>query len=170
MPFAFCPECGTPLESRRLKELEPERATCPKCDFVHYDSPSIAVGGIFETDGGIVLLQRGIEPGYGEWVFPGGYVDRGESVEEAVVRETREEVGADVVIERLLNVYSYRRRGLVIVVYETRHLAGEIRALDEALDARTFPPDRIPWAALAFPSTRQALAEYLLRRGLVAAS
>lgn len=163
MTFQFCPLCATPLQHVQLKHGEPPRDACPACDFVHYDQPAVAVGGIFRLDGRVALLRRGIEPGYGAWVFPGGYVDRGESLEEAVVRETREEVGIDVRVERLLNIFSYRRRGLIIAVYETVHLAGTLQALDESLEVATFAPDDIPWADLAFPSTRHAIAEYILR-------
>jgi mutator protein MutT len=166
MRYAFCPVCSGQLTIRRFKDTEPERMACTRCEFIHYDAPSIAVGGILAIDGGIVLLRRAIDPGYGEWVFPGGYVDRGETVEEAVVRETREEVGVTVRVDSLLNVYSYRRSGLVIIVYETSRVQGEVSALDEALDARVFAPTEIPWNALAFPSTRQALAEYLMKRGI----
>ncbi len=166
MTFTYCPLCATPLEHVQLKVGEPPRDACPACDFVHYDQPAIAVGGIFQIDGRVALLRRGIEPGYGDWVFPGGYVDRGESLEEAVVRETREEVGVDVRVDGLLNIFSYRRRGLIIAVYETSFVAGSLRALDESLEVATFAPRDIPWAQLAFPSTRHAIAEYLLRRGL----
>jgi ADP-ribose pyrophosphatase YjhB (NUDIX family) len=162
MTYRFCPACGTALAARRFKDFEPDRLACSRCDFVHYDAPAVAVGGIFTMDGGVVLLRRGIEPGYGAWVFPGGYVDRGESAEEAVVRETLEEVGVSVRVERLLNVYSYRRRGLIIIVFRTVYVGGDLHALDESLEVRTFPRADIPWGELAFPSTRHALGDYLL--------
>ena len=164
MNYQYCPLCAAPLAPVQFKPGEPPRTACPACEFVHYDQPSIAVGGIFRIDGEVALLRRAIEPGYGLWVFPGGYVDRGESLEEAVVRETREEVGIDVRVDRLLNVYSYRKRALIIAVYETTYVAGTLQALDEALAVETFALDALPWAELAFPSTRHALAEYILRR------
>ncbi len=162
MTYRYCPACAAPLAARRFKPFEPDRLACTACDFVHYDGPSVAVGGIFTLDGGVVLLRRAIDPGYGAWVFPGGYVDRGESAEEAVVRETREEVGVCVRVDRLLNVYSYRRRGLIIIVYRTTYVGGRLHARDESLDVRSFGRDDIPWNDLAFPSTRHALGDYLL--------
>ena len=108
--YRFCPRCGMSLESRLLKAGEPERLVCIGCEFVFYLDPKVAVGTIIENDqGDILLVRRAIEPGYGKWVFPGGYVDRGEEVQAAAVREALEESGLSVRLERLIDVYSYRR-------------------------------------------------------------
>jgi NADH pyrophosphatase NudC (nudix superfamily) len=91
--YRFCPVCGSPLEPRVLKITEPKRLVCTNtsCGFVFYLDPKIAVGTIIRAGDRIVLVKRAIEPGYGKWVFPGGYVDRGEEVTLAAVREAREE-------------------------------------------------------------------------------
>ena len=106
--YRFCPHCGGPLASRLLKAGEPERLVCTACGFVFYVDPKLAVGTIIaDGDGRIVLVRRAIEPGYGKWVFPGGYVDRGEEVRAAAIREAREECGLHVELVELLNVYSF---------------------------------------------------------------
>ena len=106
--YRFCPRCGGELERRLLKSTEPERLVCLRCAFVFYLDPKIAVGTIIRTsDGRIVLVRRAIDPGYGKWVFPGGYVDRGEPLTTAAVREAREECGLDVRLDGLVNIYSY---------------------------------------------------------------
>src|SRR4051812_38318481 len=106
--FRFCPRCGQPLARRTLKPGDPERLVCASCGFVFYLDPKIAVGTIIDTgDGRIVMVKRAIEPGYGKWVFPGGYVDRGEPLQAAARREAREECGLDVRLDGLVNVYSY---------------------------------------------------------------
>ena len=87
MEYSFCPKCGGALESKVLKAFEPTRLVCSRCRFVFFLDPKVAAGALFKLDGSIVLLQRGIEPSYGKWVFPGGYVDRGETVEGAAIRE-----------------------------------------------------------------------------------
>jgi ADP-ribose pyrophosphatase YjhB (NUDIX family) len=163
MSFRFCPQCGSALTARQIKANEAERLACPACDFVLFVDPKIAAGCIVELDGGIVLLRRAIEPGYGKWVFPGGYVDRGERVEDAAARETREESNLEVRITALLDVYSYAGRPVVVVVYTAECIGGCFAAADEALEARLFPPDSIPWNDLAFPSTFDALRDYVVR-------
>src|SRR6185503_2654090 len=103
MEYSFCPKCGGSLESRLLKTSEPSRLVCKQCHFVFFLDPKVAACTIIRQPGGIVLLQRAIEPGYGKWVFPGGYVDRGETVADAAVREAKEEVNLEVQLVSLLS-------------------------------------------------------------------
>jgi ADP-ribose pyrophosphatase YjhB (NUDIX family) len=146
---------------RAVKVGEPERPVCNACDFVWFVDPKVAAGCIVETAGGIVLLRRGIEPAHGKWVFPGGYVDRGERVEDAAARETREEACLDVRVTSLLGVYSYAGRPVIVVVFTGEHVGGTLTAADETLEARTFAPSEIPWDQLAFSSTFEALRDYV---------
>lgn len=153
MTARHCLRCGAALEG-----IPP---TCPVCNHVHYIDPKLAACVIFRWQGGIVLLRRAIEPGYGLWTYPGGYVDRGETVEAAAVREAREEAGVGVRLDDLLGVYSYRGQTAVIVVYRGTVTEGEPRALSETLEARSFAETDIPWDRLAFHSTVEALRDYL---------
>src|SRR5262249_49518135 len=89
--FRFCPKCGGGLERRIVKNGEPARLVCSDCAFIFYLDPKVVAGTVFTIDRRVVLLRRGVEPSLGKWVFPGGYVDRGESVADAAVRETKEE-------------------------------------------------------------------------------
>ena len=148
-----CVRCGHLLEG--------EPPTCPECGHVHYRDPKVASCTIFRWQGGVFLTRRGIEPGYGRWTFPGGYVDRGETVEAAAVRETREETGCEVDLDDLLGLYSYPGQSAIIVVYRASVRSGEPHALHESLEAQTFPSDVIPWSELAFPSTHEALRDFL---------
>jgi ADP-ribose pyrophosphatase YjhB (NUDIX family) len=107
-----------------------------------------------------VLVRRAIEPGYGKWVFPGGYVDRGEEITLAAIREAREESGLDITIDRLINIYSYAGRTPIIVVYAATCIGGTLVADDEGLEVRAFERGEIPWDELAFRSTQDALREY----------
>jgi 8-oxo-dGTP diphosphatase len=160
--YRYCPVCGGELEPRVLKASEPKRLVCTACGYVFYLDPKLAVGTIITDDEGrIVLVRRAIEPGFGKWVFPGGYVDRGEEVRLAAVREAREECGLEVRIERLLNIYSYPGRAPVIVVYTARTTGGCLACDEESLEARFFDPAAIPWDELAFRSTHEALREFL---------
>jgi 8-oxo-dGTP diphosphatase len=164
--FRFCPVCAGDLETRLLKSGDPERLVCARCGYVLYLDPKVAVGTIIAVhegggDPSFVLVRRAIEPGYGLWVFPGGYVDRGERPEAAAIREAREECGLDVRLDGLINVYSYAGRTPIILVYAATALGGTLCADDECLEARLFRPAEIPWDQLAFRSTHDALRDYL---------
>lgn len=159
--YKYCPHCGGELEERLLKPGEPPRLVCTACGFVFYIDPKLAVIGLVPLEGGLVLARRAIDPGYGLWVVPGGFVDVGERLEEAVVRETLEETRLQVEVVQLLNIYSYKNHRTVVAAYLTRYLAGELAAGDETLEARVFRPEEIPWEEIAFSSTREALQEYL---------
>ncbi len=161
--YRFCPKCGGALDSRILKENEPQRLVCRLCEFVFFLSPKVAAGTLFQLDGKLVLLKRAIEPGYGKWVFPGGFVDRGETVVEAAIRETREEANVEVRVRELVDVFSYSGSPIVVVVYAAEVVSGEPRAADESLELRAFASEEIPWDELAFPSTRDALRAYVRR-------
>jgi ADP-ribose pyrophosphatase YjhB (NUDIX family) len=162
--FRFCPMCGGPLEPRLLKPADPTRLVCVHCGYVFYLDPKVAVGTIIaDQRGDIVLVKRAIEPGYGKWVFPGGYVDRGEEVQTAAIREAREEAGLDVRIDGLVNIYSYAGRAPIIIVYAATMMGGCLACDDEGLEAGFFAADDIPWDALAFRSTQEALREFLTR-------
>jgi len=161
--FRFCPKCGGSLQARVLKDLEPPRLVCAACSFVFYLDPKVAACTISMVDGGVVLLKRAIEPALGKWVFPGGFVDRGEAVPDAAVRETFEEVGLRVGLTGVLDVYSLADYEIVVVVYAAEVVGGSLEARDETLEARAFPPESIPWDELAFESTHAALKDYLRR-------
>jgi ADP-ribose pyrophosphatase YjhB (NUDIX family) len=159
--YKFCPKCGSALRGRKLKEFEPDRLVCTGCMFVMYLNPKVAAGAVVEHEGGLVLLRREIDPRAGFWVHPGGFVDRGETLEQAAKRETREEVGLDVEITRLLGAFSFADSEVVVVTFAAHVISGRPLVGDESLEVRTFKPHEIPWDELAFPSTRLALKEYL---------
>jgi 8-oxo-dGTP diphosphatase len=161
-PYSYCPMCGGDLEPRSLRPHEPERLVCVRCGFIFYLDPKVAVGTIIRDERNhLLFLRRAIEPGYGRWVFPGGYVDRGEEVHVAALREAREEAGLEIRLDYLINVYSYPGRAPVIIVYAATVVSGDLLWDDESLEGRFFAPEEIPWDELAFRSTYQALREYL---------
>jgi len=160
--FSFCPVCGGRLERRVLRDNEPARLVCAACASVLYLDPKVAVGTIIRDESRrVLLLRRAIEPGHGKWVFPGGYVDRGEVVERAAVREALEETGLDVTLGPLVGIYSYAGRTPIVIVFAAESASGTLRLDHESLEARWFAPADIPWADLAFPSTDEALRDYL---------
>ena len=91
------------------------------------------------------MLRRAIETGYGKWTFPGGFVDRGETVEAAAIRETREEANVDVVTGSVVGVYSYAESPVVVIVYAADIIGGDLRAADETLEIKLYDTNNIPW-------------------------
>lgn len=109
------------------------------------------------------MVRRAINPGRGLWVYPGGYMDQGETVEEAAIRETLEEVNLKVRLTGLVGVYSYRSP-VVVIVYASEVTGGELRIDKESMEAGWFAESEIPWDQLAFPSTRDALSDFFRQR------
>ena len=155
----FCPRC------KAAADIDfPRSITCPDCGYGAFYNPK-PVACVIATDhqGRIVLMRRATEPGKGRWTMPGGFVDLGESVEEAAKREAREEIGIDVRLEQLTGVYSRSTDRIVVVVYEARALGTPV-PMEEALEVRAFEPTTIPWDELAFWSDDRALRDCLATR------
>jgi ADP-ribose pyrophosphatase YjhB (NUDIX family) len=148
----FCPRCGQPAEVEF-----PQRITCSHCGYAAYYNPKPVAGAIpVDDEGRVILLRRGFDPGQGLWTFPGGFVDLGESVQEAARRETDEELGIAIELEGLVGVYSRADERVVLIVYRARAI-GRPRTTPEAVEVRPFAPSEIPWQELAFWSTELAL-------------
>lgn len=163
MDFRYCPRDAGVLVSREVKPGEPRRLVCERCEQIFWLDPKVAAGTLFTVGGRLVLLRRGIEPAYGKWVFPGGFVDRGEVVAEAAARETWEEARVRVRVDGLLNLYSYPDWPVVVIVYAATLVEGTPSAADETLEVGYFRPEEIPWDDLAFRSTGDAVRDYLAR-------
>ena len=159
--YKFCPRCAARFDEKVIKDGEPERLVCPNCGFVFYQGPKLVAGALFEMDGGIVLTQRAIEPGYGLWTYPGGFVERGERAETAAEREALEETGVVVEVTGLIGIYSYDGQIPAIASFAANVVGGELAPLDETMDVKVFPKDELPWGDIAFPSTVDALKDYL---------
>ena len=166
-PHAFsryCMHCGQRLSSGVPHGDTQRRMVCLDCGFVHYLNPRPVAGTLpVRPDGRVLLVRRAIEPRAGSWVFPGGFMDVGETAEEAAARETREEALLEVTNLRLLGVYTRTGPGVVVIVYEADAL-GEGGAGHETTEVAWFEPERIPWDELAFDSTTAALEDFVARR------
>jgi 8-oxo-dGTP diphosphatase len=155
---AFCPRCGAPARVDFPRSLR-----CTRCEYVAFYNPKpVGCAVPRDADGRVWLARRGHEPGRGLWSMPGGFVDLGETVEAAVLRELDEELCVQARIGELVGVYSRADERVVVIVFEA-WLSGTPRATDEAPEVRAFAPAEIPWDELAFPSDRAALRRDLAR-------
>ena len=156
----FCVNCGAPLVLRTIDGRELE--ACQNDDFVLWRDPKVAAAVVVEMEGGVVLGRRGIEPGYGLWCLPGGFVNHDEDAGAAAVRECREEINAAVELTRLLSVYHVAKTtasSIVGIAYVGRLLDGEkISPGPEMLELEVFRLDALP--QIAFPSHREVLDLY----------
>jgi ADP-ribose pyrophosphatase YjhB (NUDIX family) len=152
----FCPRCGSAPDVDFPRSLR-----CASCGYAAFFNPKPVACAIPRADDGrIWLLRRGFDPAAGRWTFPGGFVDLGESVEEAARREAREELEIDVELRGLVGVYSRAQDRVVLVVFDAvAH--GDPRPTPEAPEVRAFGPAELPWDELAFWSTEQALRDVL---------
>ena len=157
----YCIDCGARLEQRVA--FGSLRAVCPDCGHVHFEDPKVAVGVIVELDGKIVLGRRAHEPKLGLWSFPSGYVDAGEVVEAAAVREVEEEVGLKVRLDRLIGVYSRAGERIIFIAFGGSVIGGELVAGEECLEVGTFDPSDLP--ELAFPHDAGILEAWAEMRG-----
>ena len=137
------------------------RITCPHCGYAAFYNPKPVACAIPQTpDGRLILMRRGFEPRRGHWSMPGGFVDLGESVEQAAIREVMEELELEIEITHLIGVYSRAEDRTVVVVYAAT-AQGTPSLTEEALEVRAFAPIDIPWQDLAFWSDESALRDHL---------
>jgi 8-oxo-dGTP diphosphatase len=152
----FCPRCAS-----EATVTYPRSITCANCGYgAFYNPKPVACAITANADDEIILLRRGFEPNRGRWSMPGGFVDLGESVEQAAIRETKEEMGVDIDVLNLVGVYSRSTDRIVVVVYAAR-TEGTPTRTEEALEVGAFRPTTIPWHELAFWSDDRALRDYL---------
>jgi 8-oxo-dGTP diphosphatase len=157
----FCVNCGAALVEREIEGRVLE--ACPNDDFVLWRDPKVATAVVVETDAGIVLGRRSIEPALGQWCLPGGFVNDDESPVEAAVRECKEETGAPVEVMGLIGIYHIARRtapSMIVIGYRARVVDGAaLEAGSEMLELQLFPPDSLP--ELAFSSHSQIVGDYV---------
>ena len=168
--LSHCSRCGGPLALGTPPGENRDRLTCSACGYISYVNPRLVATTIPVTEAGeAVLIRRGIEPGYGSWAQPGGFLEVDETVAEAAMRETLEETGLLVEPGTILGLYSRLEATVVVVVFEARIVGGTFIPNHEALEIEAFAADRIPWDGIAFTTTYWALRDWVeLRRPDVA--
>ena len=158
-PFNFCQVCGGKL----VRQIGPDGRllpACTGCGMIHHLDPKVAAAGLVTLNGLVLLVQRARPPQKEFWCLPGGFVDRGEVMEDAAAREVFEETGLEVRVTGLYGLYSYPDYPVVVAIYETEIVGGSLEVNFESREARWFEPRDIPWDRLAFPSAVDALKSW----------
>ena len=164
----FCSTCAAPVVSKIPTGEDRERFVCSSCGAIHYQNPRMVVGCIIEEQGQILLCKRAIEPRYGYWTVPAGFLELGESTVQGAIRETFEEANARVQVIAPYAHFDIPHIGQAYLFYRARLIGPEMGAGSESLEVKLVAPEEIPWDALAFPVVRVGLEFYVedARRGV----
>lgn len=161
----YCMQCGTAAAYTIPKADTRQRLVCSACGFVYYDNPKLICGALVCHQDQILLCRRAIEPRYGYWTLPAGFMEIGETMQQAALRETLEEAAAIATQARLYCVFDIAYLGQVHMMYLSHLNAdGKFGVGEESLECRLFAFDQIPWADLAFDTIKQTLERYLADR------
>ncbi len=160
----YCSHCGAQVALKIPPGDFLPRHVCDTCQTIHYQNPKVVVGCIPEWDGQVLLCRRAIEPKAGWWTYPAGFMETGETIEQAAVRETWEEAKAEVELVSLYGVFSLPHVSQVYVVFRGRLRVPEFAVGSESLEVQLVPPEKIPWEHLAFPVIHETLARYVRDR------
>ena len=160
-PIKHCRNCGNAVVYRLPDDGDTrERAVCPACDTIHYENPLNVVGTVPWLGERVLLCKRNIEPAWGKWTLPAGFMELGETAAEGAARETDEEAGAQIVMEELFTVLSVPRVGQVHLFFRARLLSDQFAPGHETIEARLFREDEIPWEEIAFRTVKETLARF----------
>ena len=159
-----CRQCGQAVRYEMPADDNRERAVCPACATVHYENPLNVVGTVPEWGEQVLLCRRAIEPRYGLWTLPAGFMELGETLADGALRETVEEAGAKVEMRGLLSMINVVRVGQVHLFYRARMLDTSLDPGLETIEARLFMEHEIPWDELAFRTVRDTLRHFFACR------
>jgi len=153
----FCPNCAAPLVRRVPPGDSLPRDVCDACGSVHYQNPKLVVGSVPEWEDRILLCRRAIEPRYGYWTLPAGFMENGETPAQGAMRETLEEAGARVELNAVFSMIAVPNVNQVHLFYRARLLDLEFKPGDESLEVMLFEEARLPWKDIAFRTVGMTL-------------
>lgn len=164
-PIKHCKNCGTAVVYRVPDDGDTkDRAVCPACHTIHYENPLNVVGTVPYWGDKVLLCKRNIEPRFGKWTLPAGFMEMSETVAEGAARETLEESGAQFALEGFFSLLNVPRVGQVHVFYLARLLSDVFKPGFETIEARLFAEDEIPWDEIAFRTVKETLEHYFADR------
>ncbi len=156
----YCSQCGATVSLRIPPGDTLPRYVCDTCTVIHYQNPKIVAGCVAEWEGKVLLCRRAIEPRYGLWTLPAGFMENHETTAEAAARETLEEARAEVVDLALYGLFNLPHISQVYIMFRGGLREARVGAGLESLEAALFAEDEIPWQSLAFPVVHETLRLY----------
>lgn len=160
----YCSACGNPVSVKIPSGDTRERHVCDHCGTIHYQNPRIIAGTLPVVGDKVLLCRRAIEPRLGFWTLPAGFMENGETTQQAAVRETIEEADARVDIQGLYMVFNLPQISQVYIFFRADVIDGQYGVGVESLECRLFEEHEIPWHELAFPTIGRALKYYFSDR------
>jgi ADP-ribose pyrophosphatase YjhB (NUDIX family) len=161
IPTKHCKACGTAVVTRVPDDGDTKhRGVCPACHTIHYENPFVIVGTVPHWGDQVLLCKRNIEPRFGKWTLPAGFMEMQETTAVGAARETDEEAGAQFEMQGLFSVLNVVRVGQVHLFYRARLLSDQFNPGFETIEARLFTESEIPWDEIAFHSVTQTLQCY----------
>ena len=160
----FCSDCGQPVISRIPQGDNRTRFVCDNCDTIHYQNPRIIAGFLPIHEDRVLLCKRAIEPRYGLWTLPAGFMENGESTLEAALRETREEALAEVESQGIYALFNLPQINQVHIIFRGNLVNTDFGAGDESLEVALYEEQQIPWDDIAFQVIRETLKFYFADR------
>jgi len=164
----FCSECAHPVAQAIPEGDNRPRYVCTHCDAIHYQNPKLVIGSlpVWEQDGElkVLLCKRAIEPRHGYWTLPAGFMENAETTEQAAVRETEEEAGANIELGGLFTLLNVAHVHQVHLFYLARLVDLDFAPGIESLEVQLFAEREIPWDELAFPTIRTTLELFFADR------
>jgi len=160
----FCSDCGDKVSLEVPQGDNVLRHVCSTCGMIHYQNPNMVVGCLIEHDNKILLCRRAIEPRYGLWTLPAGFMENGETTMEAAQRETHEEACAEVDLVQLFTMFSLPHINQVYLLYRATLAGAGFAPGQESLEVELFDEADIPWDQIAFPVIAESLKLYFRDR------
>ena len=158
----YCSECGEKVGISIPDGDNRQRHICSSCNTIHYQNPKMVVGCLVEHEDKVLLCKRAIEPRYGLWTLPAGFMENDETTMQAAARETIEEAGADVEITQLFTMFSLPHIDQVYMLYRAKFKEVVFSAGTESLEVGLFAESEIPWDEIAFPVITESLKRFFI--------
>ena len=157
-------KCCHKFVYKKVDLEQKRRKICKSCGFIDYENPKVVAGSLVIKNNQFLLCKRAIEPSYGKWTFPSGYIDASETPIEGTKREALEEVNINIKVQKLFAIVTIKNKNIIQFIFVAKPISKNFKPGIETLEAKYFHFREIPWKDIAFPSVTWALKKYKRER------